>query len=175
MKTNDVVEDLVMPPDFEGISYRHVCNFVFVGKVVSFLANHAVKYHNKSNGLLEFGSATGYLSAFKTYFNDKFKYEGNIRPFDDYHWKRYRSKLRSIKNSQAKSQDKLLVVPKSAATDDDRWSIFGICTWGESVSGALLCALMNVMFQVGGRVSEGSTFTKSNLRGNVSVKFVVMF
>jgi hypothetical protein len=83
-------------------------------------------------------------------------------------WSRYRSKLRMFKVAQAVANNKLLSCPKKSANDDDRWSMFGMCVWGNTTSGALFLALMSILFQVGGRVSEGSTVNKSNFKCQVS-------
>ena len=161
-------QNLPMPASFNDITYDHVTNFSFVGKVVSFFGNHACKYYNPQNGLLDYESATGYLSSFKSYFTLKYKCLDCIKPFDDKMWSRYRSKLRMFKVAQAVANNKLLSCPKKAANDDDRWSMFGMCVWGNTTSGALFLALMSILFQVGGRVSEGSTVNKSNFKCQVS-------
>ena len=35
--------------------------------------------------------------------------------------------------------------------------------WSNSLDGALFNALMNILFQIGGRVSEGCTLTKNDI------------
>jgi len=35
--------------------------------------------------------------------------------------------------------------------------------WSNSMEGALFNALMNILFQIGGRVSEGCTLTKNDI------------
>ena len=160
--------DVRMPKYFSNITYKHICSFVFVGKVVSYFASHAYKYTNEMNGLLEYKSATGYLSAFKNYFVMKFKGRDSIKPFDEKMWTKYRGKLRQMKVAQAKAAQKLLSTPKKMASDNDRLTIFGCCTWENTKDGALLIALMSILFQVGGCVSKGSTVSKTNLKAEVS-------
>ena len=60
---------------------------------------------------------------------------------------------------------------QKAAEDDDRWIMFGIGLWGNTKQGVLLIALMSILFQVGGRVSEGSTVYKADVRTKVSNGF----
>ena len=72
-----------------------------------------------------------------------------------------------IKWAQAKIKNKLLSTPKSCATESDRWTIFGMCVWGNTRDGALFNTLMNVLFQIGGRVSEGSTVSKHDIKALV--------
>eukprot|EP00957_Ditylum_brightwellii_P144776 11027112-Ditylum_brightwellii.AAC.1 len=58
----------------------------------------------------------------------------------------------------------MLSEPQKAAEDDDRWAMFGIGVWSNTKQGALLSALMSILFHVGGRASEGSTVCKADLR-----------
>ena len=81
------------PKSFKDIGYEHVSSFHFVGRVVSFFAQHACRYFITEKGLIEYESATGYLSSFKTYFQLKFKEMPPCKPFEDAMWKRYRSKV----------------------------------------------------------------------------------
>ena len=60
-----------------------------------------------------------------------------------------------------------LSTPKVCATESDRWTIFGMCMWGNTQDGAMFNALMNVLCQIGGRVSEGSTVSKRDLNAVV--------
>jgi len=160
-----------MPESFAHITYEHVTSFKFIGKVVTYFASHAYKFCKEKSGLLSYLSATGYLSAFKTHFVLKYKERSEIKPFADKMWTRYRSKLRRLKIAQALAAKKLLSEPKKAAEDDDRWTMFGIGLWGNTKQGARLIALMSILFQVGGRVSEGSTVHKEDLRTKVSNDF----
>eukprot|EP00957_Ditylum_brightwellii_P170560 12983358-Ditylum_brightwellii.AAC.1 len=79
-------------------------------------------------------------------------------------WARYRSKLRRLKITQALAAKALISEPKKAAEDDDRWTMFSIGLRGDTKQGALLVALMSILFQVGRHVSEGSTVCKADLR-----------
>eukprot|EP00957_Ditylum_brightwellii_P061462 4665179-Ditylum_brightwellii.AAC.1 len=65
-------------------------------------------------------------------------------------WTKYRGKLGRMKVAQAKAAQKLLTTPKKAASYNDRLTIFDCCTWGNTKDGALLIALMSILFQVRG-------------------------
>eukprot|EP00957_Ditylum_brightwellii_P106987 8162854-Ditylum_brightwellii.AAC.1 len=82
-------------------------------------------------------------------------------------WTWYRGKLQDMKVAQAKAVQKQLSTPTKLASDNNRLTIFGPCTWGNTKDGGLLIALMSILFQVGGRVSEGSTVSKTNLKAGV--------
>ena len=58
--------------------------------------------------------------------------------------------------------------PKETANDDDRWTIFVICTWANMVSASIFALLLNVLVQIGGRVSKARTMLKSELKAKVS-------
>ena len=84
-----------IPKNFDEITFDHVNNFGFVGRVVTFFAEYAVKRYRSEKGLIEYETATGYLSSFKAYFELKFRGQ-TIGPFQDAMWKRYRAKVRSL-------------------------------------------------------------------------------
>ena len=85
--------DIRMLKSFSDITYKHICSFVFVGKIVSYFASHTYKYMHEKNCLLEYKSATGYLSAFNNYFVMSIKVRDSIKPFDEKMWTKYRCKL----------------------------------------------------------------------------------
>eukprot|EP00957_Ditylum_brightwellii_P160817 12243109-Ditylum_brightwellii.AAC.1 len=70
-------------------------------------------------GLLEYMSATDYLSAFKNYLFIKFKGRPSIKPLDEKMWTQYRSKLRQIKVAQAKAAQKLLTTLEKSTSDNN--------------------------------------------------------
>eukprot|EP00957_Ditylum_brightwellii_P093000 7080651-Ditylum_brightwellii.AAC.1 len=63
---------------------------------------------------------------------------------------RYRDKLRMFKVSQAMANNKQLSYPKKSANEGNKWSMFGMCIWGNTGASALFIALMSILFQVGG-------------------------
>eukprot|EP00957_Ditylum_brightwellii_P085888 6534099-Ditylum_brightwellii.AAC.1 len=76
-------------------------------RIATDLRGTSHKYTSEKNGLLEYESATGYLSAFKDYFVIKFKVRDSIKPFDEKMWKKYSGKLWQMKVAQAKAAQKL--------------------------------------------------------------------
>eukprot|EP00957_Ditylum_brightwellii_P133486 10176984-Ditylum_brightwellii.AAC.1 len=69
-----------------------------------------------------------------------------------------------MKVSHAKAAQKLLTTPKKTASDSNRLPIFSCGTWGNNKDGALQIALMSILFQVGGHISEGCAVIKINLK-----------
>ena len=98
----------------------------------------------------------------------KFKGRTSIKPFNKKMWTWYRSKQWQIKVAQAKAAQKLPTTHKKSASDNNRLTIFGCCIWRNTKDEALLIALMNILFQIGWRVSEESTVGKIHLKAEVS-------
>jgi len=166
-----------LPLSFDKITYNHVnCHF-FVSCVCHFLGNNARQYGKDKNDLLAWKAADQYLSAFKTYFSRvKFSKKDEPIPFQSRFWSLYRSRLETWKRAEKNKDGKggNLVNPKEAATEEDRWAIFAMCCWSNSLRGSLFCLIFNLLIQIGGRVSEASTMLKSDLKAKVSVSKFVM-
>ena len=100
-----------------------------IGNFFNYLAFDAAKYLNKKKGLIAYDSATGYASAIKVYFLNRFRDKQPLLVFADPQWRKLRNLLLTKCKERARRTGQRITTPKVASTNDDREAMADACLW----------------------------------------------
>lgn len=107
-----------------------------IGNFFNYLAFEAKNYRTKDKDLLGYESATGYASAVKSYFTNKFRDETPLVVFQDANWRKLRNLLATKYSERGKRTGQRISTPREASNGDDRKAMGKACFWLGTVDSA---------------------------------------
>jgi len=133
-----------------------------IGNFFNYLAFDASKY-KKNKGLIAYDSATGYASAVKVFFLNRFRDKQPLLVFCDPSWRKLRNLLHTKFKERARRTGQRITTPKVASTDDDRKAMANACFWLGTAEAAEFHGLNVSLYHLIGRGREVSTLKPEDL------------
>ena len=140
--------------DLADLTYEDVDSSTIVGEWASYLKSVATLHMKPDNELISYGTAIGYMSAFKVTMIEKYHTTGVPAQLQSEIWSRMLSKIRQFKFQYAQSKAKSLFGSKAAATTEDKRGIVALGIWKGSLHNAEFVMLFDAMTHNCGRGSE---------------------
>ena len=134
-----------------------------IGKFLTYLSRYATRYCKKGGVSISHETGTGYASAIKAYFDNKFRSFSEIPVFRPSNWSKLRRKLQAAFVERHKLSKTRMSNPHKASTDEDRISIAIGCVYMNDPLSAEFLHLNNTMFQCVGRGSEVASIQVADL------------
>ena len=127
-----------------------------IGNFFNYLAFDAYKHCKKENGLLMYDSATGYASAIKSLFLNRFRDKQPRLVFSDSSWRKLRDLLLTKCKERGRRTGQRISSPKTASNDGDRKAMANACFWLGTIDAAEFHGLNVSVFHLCGRGREVS-------------------
>ena len=140
--------------DFRDITWEDLDSGSVVGEWAAYLQNVAKKMMSAKGDPISYGTATGYMSAFKCSLIDKFHKKGVPTQFQSGIWSRMLGKIRQAKFEYATKNNQRMFGSKEAASPEDKKGLVALVLWKGSVENAEFMMLFNSMTSNCGRGSE---------------------
>ena len=134
-----------------------------IGNFFNYPAFDASKYCKKEKGLLVYDSATGYASAMKAFFLNRFRDKQPRLILSDSSWRKLRNLLLMKFKERARQTGQRISTPKAASTDGDRKAMANACFWLGTIDAAEFHGLNVSVFHLCGRGREVSALKPEDL------------